>query len=792
MIKNYLKIILRSLWKNRTFVFINIVGMGIALACCIVAYLNYEYNQKFDVEHVNAEKIYRVNFIREFQGRSRKYGYVPRPLGANIRENISDVDKVVRVIPSGANLRIKDELFVENMSYVDPDFFNIFSFEIVAGSTDGLANPSNIYISDELARNYFDEEDPIGKPITHVLDSSLKEYVVAGVFKKKPSNSSFMFLETVSAYENFFTINPAADQEDWRNFGVAFVEISNPRRLSVITDQLQDYVAPQNNSRDDFKVTRYYLDPFVGMAVRTETENVANWGVREGLPTAAVIAPLIMAGMVLLLACFNFTNTSIAMSGRRLKEIGLRKVMGGRRKQLIAQFLSENLLLCLLALGVGLLIAEFLVPAYSQMWDFIDLELSYTQNFNIILFLVGLLFLTGIIAGGYPAFYISKFEATSILKGTTKFGGTNLFTKILLAGQFLISLIGIIFGVAFVQNANYQKSLDLGYEGDNVLHVSLSGKSEFNVYKNILEGNPDIMNIAGSEHQLMEFHRNDPIRFEEIEREVDMYTVGDNFLETMEIDLIEGRKFIKDSETDRAESIIVTEILAEEFGWDDPLGKRLIWRDTVQLFVVGVIKNLYTNALWAPLEPSLLRYGPEDNFNFLTVRAREGSAQEVDEYMKEKWAEVFPNSTYTGEYLNIDMQEALEVNNNIVKLFIFLGVVATILSAVGLFSLVSLNIIKRMKEIGVRKVLGASVGNIAKNLNKQYVIILGIASILGAAASFFLVGLLMGTIWTYHMEMNVVVIALSVLTLFVISGITISFKIYGAATANPAYTLRDE
>ena len=195
----------------------------------------------------------------------------------------------------------------------------------------------------------------------------------------------------------------------------------------------------------------------------------------------------------------------------------------------------------------------------------------------------------------------------------------------------MISLLGIIFSVAFVQNANFQKGLDMGFEGDGVLHVSINGGSEFNVYKSALEGNADILDVAGSEHQIMEFHRNDPLRFEDIEREIDMYRVGDNFLETMQIELLEGRSFIKDSETDKLESVIVTEKLAEEFGWAEPLEKRLVWRDTVQLHVIGVIKNLYTNAFWDQLEPALLSYGGEENYNFLTVRADVENVGEVDE-----------------------------------------------------------------------------------------------------------------------------------------------------------------
>ncbi|MDX1628337.1 MAG: ABC transporter permease [Fulvivirga sp.] len=790
MFKNYLKITFRSLWKNKGFVITNVLGLGIAIACCIVAYLNFNYNQQFDTEHKNAEKIYRLNSERTFNSDTRKLGFIPRPMGELVRENIADVDKVANFSNQSSNVRIEDEYFRTRIAYVDPEFTKIFTFQLVEGQYN-LDQLSNIYLSEQLAHKYFGNEEAVGKTITQVLDSGVIDYQVAGVFKDKPSNSSFMFVEAFTNYKNYFRSNDNADEDDWQAWVTTFVTVDDKGRLSTIEKQLQDYIAPQNKAREDFQITRYYVDPFQGMAIRDEKQNVGST-TREGLPSAAVVAPFIMSGLILLLACFNFTNTSIAISGKRLKEIGLRKVMGGVRSQLIRQFLSENIILCIMALLVGLIIAEFLVPAYSQMWEFIDIELNYTENVEFFLFLIGLLAFTGLIAGSYPAFYISKFEPASILKGTQKFGGTSPFTRILLTLQLTIALLGVISAFAFVKNASYQKNFDLGYEGDGIIHVAFNNGNEYEVYRNAVVNDPKVQAYSGSTHQLMESYRNDPVRYEDREEEVDILSVDENYLKTMDMKLIAGRNFEPDSKNDQEESIIITQEMAKVFGWEEPLGKRIVWADTVALYVVGVVEDVYTNALWAPLEPLMLRYADESDFRFLTIKSKPSEVIETNEYLKRKWNEIFPNQFYTGEYINIEVSEAASVNNNILKLFLFLGIVATLLAISGLFTLVSLNIIKRMKEIAVRKVLGASIIHIVGKLNKQFIIIMLIAIVLSSVVSYYAISGLMASIWTYHVNLDVVLFLISGLVFLAIAMLTISFKVFGAATMNPVNALRNE
>lgn len=792
MLKNYLKITFRSLMKNKLFTFINVFGLGVALACCIVAYLNWDYNVKFDTYHENADKIYRVNFVRITNGQPIKNGSCPLGLGNTIRESISQIDKVIRYYPANGSFKVGDELFSTSVGAVDPEFFETFSVDLLYGDKALLRDKRTIFISTEIREKHFQGiENPVGEVITYIKGDKRIEFKVGGVFQKPPQNTSF-FSEAYVHYENAVDVE-GWDENSWALFNTTFITVNNPVDVPKVEEQLQAYVEIQNRAKEDYKVDHYYLDPFDGMAVRAEREDVWNHWFNQSLPIAAAIAPGIMAILILLIACFNFTNTSIAIANRRIKEIGIRKVMGSSKKQLVAQFLGENILLTFFALLFGLLIAAFLVPAYSAMWPFLDIELNLTENIEFLGFLVALLLFTGIIAGSYPAFYVSGFQPSSILRGSVKFSGTNPFTRVLLTLQYAISLIAIICGFIFAQNAEYQKNYDMGFNMESVVFAHVKNNNGFTTMRNELTGNSMINEIAGSRHNATSSWYTDPIKFESSELDVSILDIGANYLKTIGAKIIEGRNFIENSQNDVENSVIINEELVSTLGWEEAIGQRIILRDTVELFVVGVVKNMFINGeLWRPLEPMLLRYVTQENYRVISVRADVDDIRAVKDLMDEKWKLIFPDELSEVEYMEDEKADSALVNYNIKVMFIFLGAVAVVLSAIGLFSLVSLNIIKKMKEIGVRKVLGASIGNIVKNISKEFIIILSLASMLGSIAGYFMAKMLMASIWTYYVPIGILVIVISVLILFVVSAITIGGKVIKAASFNPVDTLRDE
>jgi len=791
MIKNYFLIALRSIAKNKLFIFINVFGMGIAVACCIVGYFAFEYDRTFDANHKNGATIYRVDAMREFNGKMTRTTFSPMPL-ASVVKTIKDVDKSSRFYFSWSNFKREDDLFEAKLSYVDPDFFDMFTFDFIVGDARGIRDLSSVLINDNMAERLFGSaEKALGKTIGQTYQGKVKEVKITGVFKSQPQNSSFFPREAYANFENCNDEHPSVSEDDWRVDNTLFVQINDPSRVEAVKKQLQPFTANSNKVREDLVLKEFLLDPFLQIGHIDREEDLRNW-TWNAPPFSAIIGSAIMGVLILLISCFNLTNTAIAISSRRLKEIGIRKVMGSIRSQLIIQFISETMLICLLGLLVGLFLGEFLVEGWNDMWEYMHLTPHYFDNSKFIFFMVGVLIFTGLLAGSYPAFYISKFEPISILKGKAKFGGTNMFTRILLGLQFAISLIAIISAIAFIENARYQDKYDLGFDAKGTVIAWLNGREEFDSYRNALQGNGKIISMAGASSGIFSNRTHEPVKFESSQMEVDIINVGDNYLKTLNLTLVEGRDFRRDSETDKNESIIITQKMANEFGWDKSVGKQIIWHDTVKLYVVGVVKDVYTAGLWREMQPMMIRYVLPDQYTQIVVNTSAANAMEVDKFMEAKWKEVFQNKLYNGSMMITDLNEVYNVNKNIVTMYTFLGIVAMLLSATGLFTLVSLNIIKRTKEIGVRKVLGASIGNITRIINMEFFVILAVASVVGSYLSYYAVNGLMDSIWDYYQATTVLTFIISVTVMFGISAAVVGYKVYSAASMNPVSTLRDE
>jgi putative ABC transport system permease protein len=791
MFRNFLLITVRSMLKNKLFIFINLVGMSIAIGCCIVGYFAYRHDAGFDLMHENSATVYRISSNRVFNNEVRKFGTAPLPLGKVVEENIKDVDKMTRYHFSWSDFKRGDDLFESRLAYVDPTFFGMFTFEFIAGGPSEMKDKTSVAINESMAIRLFGSAtEAYGKTITQVYGKDLKEVKITGVFQDQPQNSSVYRQEAYMNFENLKDEFKDSQDTDWRRDATVFVQIEDPDRVPVVAKQLQTYVENNNKVREDFQIKEYSLDQLATMAHndRDVQVNKMTWAAP---PFSAIIGSSIMGIMILLIACFNLTNTAIAISSRRLKEIGIRKVMGSVRSQLIYQFIGETTFLCMLSLVLGIFVSQLLLEGWNGMWEFMQLKPHYDSEFFI--FAIGILLFAGIVAGAYPALYISKFEPISILKGKTKFGGTSLLTRFLLGGQFAISLIAIVSSIAFYQNAVYQENYDLGFNVRSAVISWLSTSDEVQAYKNALAGNPKIASFAGAKSGIFSNHDHEPVELEGREVEVDIIDVGDGYLQTMNITLVAGRDFIQDSESDKRESIIISQRMADEFGLDKPLGKEFIYRDSVHLFVVGVVKDVYTMGLWRELQPLMIRYIAPESYSQLVISATPGNVKEVDEYMEAKWKGLFPYRVYNGrKFMSMGFEEVLNVNKNILVMFAFLGVIAMLLSATGLFTLVSLNIIRRMKEIGVRKVLGASVSNITRIINTEFFVILIIASIIGCGLSYVSVNSLMGSIWKYYQASNAVTFIVAVVIMFVISIGVVGYKIFSAASMNPVNTLKEE
>lgn len=792
MLKNYLIVTLRHISRNALFVLINIITLGLALAICIVAYLNSKYDADFDKMHVKGDEIYKVIFSRDIQGRQQRYGATPIPLASLIGENISGVEHVIRYAASYSPLKVGLNNFSKRIGYVDTAFAEVFTLKMISGSIESLKDRQNILINDRIASIYFGEEDPLGEVMSIFNDNGEEfTYTVGGVFEHLPLNSSLTF-EVLSRIENFIDMWQV-DETNWEQWiASTFVHIPNENQAETVESLLQEFIPAHNAAVEDFQIDYFYLLPFLDVA-HEAWEMWSNWWVRASFHPAAVGAPPIMALLILLIACFNFTNTAIAFSSRRLKEIGVRKVAGGHRKHIIIQFMTENFLLTFIGLLLALFLAKLLVPTYSQMWEYMDLEYSLAGNPEIIGFLLILLLITTLLAGAYPSFYISRFNPVLIFQDKLKIGGRNILSVILLTLQIAISVQAMNSGVLFSQNADFQNNQYLGYDKDHIIGMYLPSEDYFTSFRDEIKTNPLILQVGESRHHIGHGNWASNMKYNDIEESVNIFTIGDEYFETMGISLLEGRTFTREFEsTDNQHSIIVNEKFLSEFGIEDPLGKRIMMEDTVDLYIIGVMGDFYPYGFWNEIEPTVLRRDSEYRLRYLTIKSETENLQEVNDYLEEKWMELIPSHPYGGFFQDSLMEEAKQINKNIKDIYVFLAIIALFLSAVGLYTLVSLSVIRRTKEVGVRKVMGAAIPRIIGILSKSYLIMIGAACVIGLVSGYYSGMAIMKSIWDVHTDANIITFALPVVLILLIAAVSIGWKVYSAASRNPTESLRYE
>ena len=791
MIFNFFKITFRNFQKNRNYVLINLTGLGLAIACCIVGYLNYQYEAQFDKNHVNHDKIFKIHAYKQVENDQVQIGITPLPLGDQIKNRYPGISHISRYAQTGLVLKQDLKVFNQNFGFVENDFLEMFSFPLKYGSPESLKDPSKVMLSEEVSESYFGGQDPTGE-IMLVINSEGDQFPmeVGGVFASAPKNASIQF-DALLHLDNYFKF---LDEEpnDWSTFiAGTFVMTEDGEYPEVLLKDINaNYIEIQQAARKDFKFAEYYLVKLSDLG--THSRDIPyNW-LSAPPPAPAVTVPFYSAFLLLLIACFNFTNTSIAISSKRLKEIGIRKVMGSSRTQLIVQFMGENLILAFLSMIVGIMISFWLVPAYNALWDFINLELNFTSGIEIYVFLAILLVVTSLIAGGYPSLYISRYQPVKILRGSLSIGGTSLFSRILLGGQYMFTIIGLIFSLAFANNAEYQSMVDIGFSKENILGVRVNSMSEYEKYFNGVKSMAEIEKVGGSNTHIGWWHMIRNAKSESKEIEMSLLNLGIDYDEIMDLTILEGRYFDPDLyDYDLNNSIVVNEECVKEMGWEEPLGKVIQLSDTTRLNVIGVMKNFYQFGFFQPVPASGFRLSERDDMNFVVAKSQLPPT-EFYKKMEELWYEVSPNKPFNAQFQSQAIDQIMTVNTNVVKMFLFLGTIALILSSIGLYTLVSLNIIKRIKEIGVRKVLGASVQQILLLMNRQFFWILFSASLIGVGLSYVAVDALMAQVFSVYKQTSPDTLLIPFIFLITLGVVIASVRILKSATRNPSESLKYE
>ena len=791
MLKNYFLVAFRNLLKNKIFTLINIMGLGIALAVCIVAFFNNMFNYDFDRTHENFESIYRVTSFRDMKGREQEYGISPATLGLELKRDIPGIERSARLLRSESPVKEGDDIFSSNISYVDPEFLDIFTFPIILGDKKSIENQGSVLLSEKMANSLFGKEYPIGKTISVVNDNDREfTYSVGAVYRDLPENSSFR-IDVLTHLDNFLLMWDVTDA-DWKLWANAFfVMIPQKSLVPSVAQSLKTYIPVQNKAREDFIINRFNLVALDDVGENTRI--IWSSGLFPSLHPAALYSPPVMALFILLIACFNFANTSISVFGKRLKEIGLRKTFGGQKRQIVTQFMIETIVICFLALIVGLAFASFLVPAYSSLWAYMSIKLTFSGYGIFWIFLVLLVLITGFLSGVYPAIYVSSFSPVNVLKGSYLFRGTGMLSLILLTLQFSISAAALVMGIVFAQNSKYQDTLYLGFDRDKLIAVPVTTEL-FLSFRNEVLTNPKIISAEGTVNHIGWGTYRRPLKDAEKQLEVDVFDVGPEYLKTMGLRLVEGRLFDElRAAADRTNSsIVVNRKFVKDFGWDDAIGKSVTLYDTTRLTVIGVVEDFFHNGVWRAIEPSMMRLSTDDNFNILAVRADKPDLPEVLEYLNQKWKKHAPNSLFNGMLQEDLMKEGKDINDSIMKVNIFLAVTAALLSLIGMYNLVSIDIIRRTKEMGIRKIQGAPLINITWLASRKFMSVVLIASLLGSTGGYYLSKSLLDSIWDHFVDISVITLILSSFILIFATTITLSYKIVTAALRNPVESLRYE
>ena len=791
MLRNFLKVVARNLWRYKSYNLINIVGMGIGIAAMVWGYQTYKYAFSFDNFHQDRDHVYRaLTYKKDAEGMK---GIVPMVAVLQARQDFSGIKQVVRWDSRSASIKYdKSDAFADQIHFTDPGFFDLFNFPLVAGSND-LKDPSALLITEKTAKKYFGTQNPIGKTLTvYAGESYAMPLTVTGVLKDVPVNSTLRFTMLTQFDNQLKGDGTKIASDDWKWFiDAAFINIPDPDNAVRLEKEMDRYNAVQNKAREDWKVSGFKFITLRKAASLSEA--IGSNNLYDRPEDSATYGPFVLAFLIFLSACLNFSNTTVARANRRLKEIGMRKVMGSTHAQLIRQLLLECSIIVFAAILVSILMNNWWIPVFNQMFGEIDVRADYLHDSDLVIFLVCLLVATTLLAGSYPAFYVSGFNPTTIFRGSVKFGGTNLFSRLMLGLQLSIAIITAIAAVAFARNAEFQRDYDFGYSRENTMGIMLPDSSSYIPLKNEMTNIPGVRSMAGTRNHIAFSYRNVVAESEQMKKETNFFEVGRDYLETMQLKLSSGRGFDPTSEAEYDDALLITQKLAARFGWTEKeaLGKR-VHIDSTDFTVVGILKDFHSNRLFDPMDPVAMKLSRETRFQFLIMEAKPKQLTAVYGKVQDAWKRLFPMKPFNGFYQNQVTAEAFQTSKSIAIIFKWFAIVCILLTATGLFALVSLTTLKKMKEIALRKVVGAAPRHIMVLVNRGYFWIFIISALVGCYGGYALTKMLLDMIFKINAGVNTTAVVGSVGALFLIAALVTGIKVWQAVRTNPVKLLRIE
>lgn len=788
MLLTYFKLAYRNLIKNKLSFFINITGLSVAIACSIVFFLLLDKEYTSDRFHENSDSVFMVVYTLEGDEQAQRWGDTPLPLGSALVSEFPQIERAVRIMDKSTTVRLQNNVFNETVRFVDPGFLDMFTFPLSLGRKAALGEKNGLILSIEMAEKYFGDKSPIGEQVLVTINSNHQiSYVIQGVAEKFPYNASFGF-GILASIENL----PDLNTEDWDTYTRAtFIQAQNATDIALVGTQMNNYVRIHNAINIDRPIAEFGFEPLPTLS--WESQEIRR-SISSGSTPQALILLFVIGMFLLIQACFNYVNISLGSSTRRLKEISIRKVVGCQRSQLIRQFLGENVLLCFMALVGGFFVTEFIfLPGLMGIMESPE-KLTLLHFFNSAhfwIFIVLVLFLTGIGAGAYPALIITKLQPVNIMKNKVKISGKKRFTSVLLGFQFGIAFVIICLVMAFLQNNRYQQQRDWGYSQEHVINISLENAVQYPILRNAVASNPDMLQTSGTAHAIGRSRNQAVVEVAAEKHEVVRFDVGMGYLETIGLRLKQGRFFRSDLSTDLDSALIVNERFVQEMGWQQAVDQTLRFENRF-FNVIGVVEDFHHDFFFEPIQPAFIRLTPVESYKFFSTRVKTGTGIASLKALQNIWQRQFPDRVYNAFFQDSVFENGFRNNMTMTKIFSATAILTLVISCMGLFGLVTLMISNRMKELSIHKVMGASVTQISLLITKRYVTLLSLAMILALPSSYIFIKMLLDGVYRYHMPLGPLPFFWACLVVFATAFATVAAQVYKAATQNPIDAIRYE
>jgi len=802
MFKNYLKITLRNLKRQKGYAFINIAGLSVGIACALLIILVVQYEFKYESNHENANRIYRINVEHTQLERTFKSTSSPVPLAPAMCEEVPEVTHFARIaVLRQIQVAYEDRKFYEgNVLFVDPGILEMFTFPLVAGDkTTAFKDANSVVITEDMATKYFGKEDPLGKSLLLVNSISLK---VTGVMKNHPGYTNirpdFMVpIETLKPLvgDGFF--------ENWLSQQLqSFVMLAEDHSVAAVEHKIQD-AFNRHVREDDGRVLT--LDQLKRMHLFSDTQPTGN------INSLRIL--LAVGGLILLVACINFMNLATARSAKRAKEVGLRKVVGAARQQLIRQFIGESLIYSAVSMLFALVLAYTFLPSLNNLTGQV-IEFGDLFQTHILAGMVGIYILVGFVSGSYPALFLSAVQPTRILRGHFEAGTQGvLFRKILVVAQFAISIILIIATMVLGRQLNFLLNKPLGFEKDGIVVIRndrSTYRRDLQPLKTELLKNPHILGVSGSLMLPSAIGMYNNVTWEGATNNQEISIMHNrvdyDFLDTFGIELVAGRKFSPEFSVDtsagsdesgpeKSRSIIINQEAARQFGWEDPINKKVIQiygAERSYFNVIGVVKDFHFSSLRNSIQPLKL-FLSTDNNRYVSVKIRGEGLTGTLKFIEETWKRIFPDAPFDYFFFDSVFERTYRSEASLKRLFEYFSGLAVFIGCMGLLGLASYAAERRSKEIGIRKVLGASSPQIVILLSREFTRWVVVANLFAWPAAYFATRSWLGG-FAYHINLN------AQLGFFVLAGavalaialLTVAFQAIRAALSDPVKTLKYE